>query len=230
MDLSEIKDLEAKIRVLAESALSSGRPYLLSKLGNDLGPDLKILKAQGTTLADFLRSQFEGEYAIVFTGQYQNIQALVRASGDAGNAPGVHLEVVGPPAEKKPSRFHYRFWSAFSVPQQEGVRYLNLDTLIFTDSNFPPDAPTVVVESEYIAPADLVNRDAAILENIKSWSKKHDISLDRFLLQPASRKAAQRDGTSLSILEAMINALDKRQLASTTLTMEVVAELLRKRV
>lgn len=42
---TEVEIIEEKIRSLADAYLAGGRPYLLSKLGKDLGDDLRVLKA-----------------------------------------------------------------------------------------------------------------------------------------------------------------------------------------
>jgi hypothetical protein len=120
-----LAELESKIRTLAENNLVSGRPYLLSRLGKDLGADLNELKIRtGKTLAQFLRTHLGSEFSIVGTGANNSVPALVRGPVGPDTANPIAVEETIP-TKKKP-RYNYRFWAAFSVPLRGGQRFLNL--------------------------------------------------------------------------------------------------------
>jgi hypothetical protein len=108
-----LAELESKIRTLAENNLVSGRPYLLSRLGKDLGADLNELKIRtGKTLAQFLRTHLGSEFSIVGTGANNSVPALVRGPVGPDTANPIAVEETIP-TKKKP-RYNYRFWAAFT--------------------------------------------------------------------------------------------------------------------
>lgn len=226
--LDDLKAAEEKIRALAEAALATGRPYLLSKLGNDLGPELNTIRSVGASLADFIRSRLSHEYDIVLTGQHNNIQALVRA-GEEIRGP------ILPPTQDvgahKPPRFHYRFWAAFSVPLLSGTRYIDMNNFTFVDTDEEPEGNYAIIEAEFIAPAEADKRDALILQNIERWCAKSGFSIEQFHSKPRDKEPLSAKSVSgRSLLEVVIDALDNRQLSGTTLTLDVVAALFRRRL
>lgn len=226
--LDELKAAEEKIRALAEAALATGRPYLLSKLGNDLGPELNTIRSVGASLADFIRSRLSHEYDIAFTGQHANIQALVRAGTEIKDPAITPVDQIG--TQKSP-RFHYRFWAAFSVPLSAGTRYVDMNSFVFSDAEEKPDGNYVVIDPEFIVPAGAERRDALILQNIERWSEKNGFPLEQFYSKPRDRDPfSSKPASGRSLLELVIDALDTKQLGATSLTLDVIAELLRKRL
>jgi len=226
----ELTRIEEKVRSLCEPFLETGRPYLLSRLGADLGPDLRTLKIlSGRSLAEFVQGRFADRYSIVLGGQHQNVQALVRANAKQPEMTQPSLTVHAMLSEEaKGQRYHYKFWAAFSVPLKTPKRYLNLLDFNFEDTQ-PTTGDYAEINSSYIAPEQIENRDEWIKKRIEAWLAEHKFAPERFYAKSASPSLRARPG-EMSVLEAMINALDRRQLASLSLPLDVVAELLRKRM
>lgn len=228
----ELAEIEKKIRGLCDTFLEreNGRPYLLSRLGADLGEDARRLKLlSGRSLARFIAERLSEDYSIVLGGQHHNVQALVRANGSESSPSQV---VVGDHSQpetqiEKGPRYHYRFWAAFSVPLKSEKRFVSLRDFYFTDSE-PSVGEYTEIEEKYIAPEQLENRDEWIRQSVESWIAEHNLPRERFLARADGPTPGRSTGHSL--LEAVIQALDKRQLNSVALPLDVVAELLRKRV
>ncbi|UCI08683.1 hypothetical protein [Mesorhizobium sp. B1-1-8] len=219
----ELERIDSKIRSLAQAFLAGGRPYLLSQLGKDLGDDLKLIKFE-RSLGEYLTKRLSDEYAVILMGQHKNIQALVPNDGKA-----VGIETV-PNAERGP-RYNYRFWAAFSVPLEDGRRWFNLEDFTFKDVAQKPDDTYVEIPADLIAPAEAQERDTLIKANISKWLELQGLSRDRFIAvnKPSDGKEPSA-AAGRTLLEAVIQALDRKQLSSTNLSLDVVADLLRKRV
>lgn len=229
IDDGELAQLDAKIRSLAQAYLATGRPYLLSRLGKDLGDDLKRVKiGYGRSLGEFVSERLADEYAVILMGEHRNIQALVSASGPVfGTAP----ESSEAADEKRAPRYNYRFWAAFSVPLAEGRRWLNLDDFTFIDINEKPEGDFLEIPYSLVAAEKAENRDAVIKSNISKWLESNRLSQDRFIAKgPAVDNRSAPAFGAKTLLEAVVQALDRKQLAATTLSLDVVAELLRRRV
>jgi hypothetical protein len=227
----ELAEIENKIRSLVESNLISGQPYLLSKLGKDLGADLYALKRlTEKTLAPFLKDRFSAEYSIVGTGAHSNVQALVRGSGRVHDAANVNIEQTR--STKNAPRYNYRFWAAFSVPLSRGRRFLNLRDFTFQDSTQEPlSGEYREVEQAFIVQEDAENRDTHIQENIQRWLSEKGLLPEHFFAKPRPSTEKIAHGVrGRSILEAVIEALDRRQLANTSMSLDVIAELLRRNI
>lgn len=220
-ELARIADM---IVALTDARQGERQPYLVSALGIDLGEDLRTLKRlTGKGLNEFIQSQLAGRVTLVRFGTHRNVTAILPGAVEPGKVPA--LETVTQPKK----RFHYRFWAAFSVPLTAEVRVLDPDTLTFDDvaQAAVPDG-ALTISPEAIAPVDAPDRDAAIKANISVWLERHDLPEDRFLAQrrlPRTTTPLARGGTSL--LDAMIATLDRKQLQSTSLSLDVVATLLR---
>jgi hypothetical protein len=224
---AELERIAEKIVALAEARKGDRQPYLVSALGIDLGDDLRILKSLTKKgLNEFIQSRLGDRVTLVRLGAHNNVTAIIGGLVDGADLAKAAAAV----AEPKP-RFHYRFWAAFSVPMQGEVRVLDPDTLTFEDvahDNVPEDALTVDPQS--IAPPDADNRDALIKHNIQTWLEEHSLSEDRFIAAkrlPRAPLAIARTAMGENLLEAMLSALDKRQLQSTSISLDVVQTLLR---
>lgn len=231
-DADELARIELKIRSLCEAFLDTGRPYLLSKLGLDLGEDLPRLKAlSGGSLANFLARRFADQYAIVLGGKFHNVQAAVRVGQENTLAISFEKGEVQEDGDKHGPRYNYRFWAAFSVPIKEGKRFLDLRDFTFRDTSDAPVGDYREIDGSLIPAEDLPNRDAQIRANIESWLTSNEFAPDRFYAQERSRETRSLNTAGgANLLEAVLGALDQRQLARTTLPLDVVADLLRKRV
>lgn len=228
----ELKIIDEKIRSLADAYLASGRPYFLSKLGQDLGDDLRHIKiGLGKSLGAYISERLSGEYSIVITGEHKNVQALIRSSGIVlspllSELPPQNTDIQPPP----PPRYNYRFWAAFSVPLKAGTRWLNMEDFTFKDSGERPAENYEEIDAEYIAPAETPERDKLVLSNIARWLEKMSLPRERFVAQASRMDARTASMKSRSLLELFVDALDRKQLAATTLSLDVVADLLRKRI
>ncbi|MER9755408.1 hypothetical protein NKJ46_18460 [Mesorhizobium sp. M0166] len=223
----ELERLDTKIRSLAQAFLAAGRPYLLSRLGKDLGDDLKLVKfGYGRTLGDYVAERLAAEYSVILMGQHKNVQAIVPNNG---SALGIGQSVT--PEGMRGPRYNYRFWAAFSVPLIEGSRWLNLDDFTFKDVREKPDGNYIEIKSDLVAHEDAEDRDALIKSNISKWLDSEGLSQERFIAKPQvgdGKESAIPIGRTL--LEAVIQALDRKQLSATTLSLDVVADLLRRRL
>jgi hypothetical protein len=235
-DDGTIERIAKRIETLSEAALSVGSSYLLSELGKDLGPDLRTLKLlTKQTLSGFIRDRFSGRFEIVLTGQFNNVQALIRSPGSL-----VSQQPILTVAEKvtfetsvttrSTPRFNYRFWAAFSVPYREGRRFINLSDFIFQDVTSGDDPEGhIEIPRSFIAEPGIEDRDKAIAENISRWIEANHLNRSDFY-QTSFHKENVQGQLKISVLEAVIATLDHRQLSNTSMTLDVIAALLRKRV
>lgn len=234
MSTDTLDSIATRIEKSIEAALGSSSFYYLSRLGLDLGNDLQILKLlTKKSLGDFIRERFAEKYSIVVVGgPFKTTQAVIRnASPDAEQPSIVNIEKQDTSDAKRNPRYHYRFWAAFSVPYQSGRRFLNLRDCTFDnvpDGSQPPEG-YVEIPQELIAPPDRADRDKLILENIHKWLDLNQFEKSDFYAVRA-QKHVVASTTGVTVLEAMIAALDVRQLANNSLTLDVVAALMRKRV
>jgi hypothetical protein len=232
---AELKRIEEKILSFCEAATADGRPYLLSDLGKSLGDDLRRLKILfNGKLADFLRERLPKTLLIAAIGPHSNILSVIPAGPDVETMTGDLAGRNPRPTQATTSaapRFHYKFWAAFSVPPANGRRLLNLATLVFRDTDDEALSSEVEVPRTLIPPADALNRDHLISENISNWLQTNGLQKEKFL---ASTKSEHQTGDYINrgttLLELVISALDHRQLQSISLPLDAVSALLRKRV
>lgn len=117
------------------------------------------------------------------------------------------------------------------MPIQGEVRVLDPNKFTFEDvahADVPADALTIDPQS--IAPPHADNRDVLIKQNIQTWLEAQGLSEDRFMAAnrlPRLPLVATKAAIGDNLLEAMLLALDKRQLQSTSLSLDVVQTLLR---
>jgi hypothetical protein len=221
----EIHRISDRIVQLCEASLAQGKPYLLSQLGVDLGRDVQLLKAlTGKKLAEFIRSDktLNTRYRIAPVENRLGAYAIVKSAAEP-----IETEVSPVQIEPRPEpRYHYRFWAAFSVPSDGKHRFLSLDDFMFKNfsEGITPPTDWIAVEDEFIAPLGVANRDNVIKHNINAWLDRHEVDKARVLQKAKPVKLPDK-----SLLSAVIEALDRRQLQSTSLTLDVVATLLEKK-
>lgn len=224
-------DVEQKARSLSEAALTSGRPYLLSKLGKDLGEDLKIIKSHDLTLVDFIKKYLSG-YDVVLGGRFKNVQSLVRSgdieTGIISDSTSDVQEIAETPKTKM--RFNYKFWAAFSVPLSTGKRYINLDNFTFADDKEPENGRSEEIDPSYVAEDGIPNRDLATIQNIERWLTDKGYQAEQFAAKSSNAPANRTSAEARTVLHTVIDALDKRQLSSVSLPLDVVAALLHRHV
>ncbi|KIQ02212.1 hypothetical protein RU07_12240 [Agrobacterium tumefaciens] len=214
-----------KIDTLAKAELSAGQPYLLSKLGADLGSDIKVIKESGLSLTQFIQEKLSKEYSLIYTGIHRNIQSLIFAESPKD------LTALPSSKETKPKaqRFHYRFWAAFSVPSTDKRRFLNSETFTFLDEVTQPVGPYVEIERDYIAERNIENRDEKINENIIRWITDKGLELDHFLANNYVKSSKANPGVpKQTLLHEFLAVLNDQQLATINLPLQVVAAMLKK--
>ena len=231
VESDDLQVISARIRKLADARLATGVPYLLSQLGKDLGTDVRRLKIlTGKPLAEYVSEIASDEYTIVQTGTHNNVQALVRAVKSSHDAPYEDSGMQTPIVPKEP-RYNHRFWAAFSVPLIMGRRFLNMEDFTFQDASSPPKEGLLEIDHTLICLDGVPDRDNLIKDNIRKWVDQNDLPIEMFFSKsPSKVNAATHPAPGRSVLEAMIATLDKRQMANTTLTLDVVADLLRRRM
>lgn len=223
--VQELDRIGEKIVELAKAHKDEPKPYLVSALGIDLGDDLKALKSlteQG--LNDFIQTRLAGRVTLIPLGRHRNVMAIVFGSVDPSATDALQL------AEPQKKRFQFRFWAAFSVPPRKDVRILDMEDFTFRDvdnGDLPEGA--VIIEHALIAPTEAIDRDELIKANIAKWLATHELTEERFLAPEKLRQAATTPGSQAggSLLEAIIGALDRRQLQTTSISLDVIATLLR---
>lgn len=224
---AELDRIAEKIVTLAKARKGERQPYLVSALGIDLGDDLRTLKSlTNKGLNEFVQSRLNGRVTLVRLGTHNNVTAIID-----GLIEGADLAEAETAVPERQRRFHYRFWAAFSVPMQGEVRVLDPDKFTFEDVaqiDVPADALTI--DSQLIAPTDADNRDLLIKQNIQTWLEAHGLSEDRFMAAkrlPKLALAVAKSAVGDNLLDAILSALDKRQLQSTNLSLDVIQTLMR---
>lgn len=224
-DPEELERVAEKVVELTQAHDYQHGPYLVSKLGIDLGEDLRRLKVlTNRGLREFIQSHLSGRVTLVQTGIHRNISAIIPGSVEPSTIDTLYSH------GKQKKRFQFRFWAAFSVPLEKDVRVINMEDFKFEDvvqAEVPEGG--VTINREFIAPAEAENRDALIKINIARWLAIKELPEERFLVHGNLKQsiAAFAFQESNSLLAAMIEALDHKQLQSTSLPLDVVATLLR---
>ena len=220
--VKELERIAKRIESLVEAGKEQHPQYLVSALGIALGDDLRALKQlTNRGLNDFIQSHLSHRFRLERMGVHGNITAVVDHAVDSATP-----QKLTPSREQSP-RFHPRFWAAFSVPAKGDARILNQDTYSFEDvpsEEAPKDALTIA--KNLIVSAEEDRRDEKIKANIAIWLAQNGLPVDKFQASKRSHSQTFHQQTG-SLLDAIIATLDHRQLQSTTLTLDVVATLLR---
>ena len=220
--VKELERLAKRVESLVDAGREQHPKYLVSALGIALGDDLRVLKQLTSRgLNDFIRSHLSPRFKLEQMGIHGNITAVVDGSVNSATP-----QKLTPSREQSP-RFHPRFWAAFSVPAKGDVRILNKDTYSFED--VPSEEALkgeLTIGRDLIVPADEDRRDEKIKANIAGWLTQNGLDADKFQASKRAHSQTFHQQTG-SLLDAIIATLDHRQLQSTTLTLDVVATLLR---
>ncbi|MGQ3049840.1 MAG: hypothetical protein ACT6Q8_24305 [Niveispirillum sp.] len=217
---SEINRIAEKIITLTKAHKGDPSPYLVSALGIELGSDLKTLKnLTHKGLNDFIQTHLSDRVTLIRLGAHRNVTAVI----DAADNPEGFAQLQGPDREQNP-RFHYRFWAAFSVPPKNEVRILNPDDLTFYDAP-KADVPAgaLTISTDLVVAINAEHRNEKIKASIATWLAETGLPEERFRVGKRNQVLPPKG----SLLEAMITALDHRQLQSTKLSLDVVSVLLR---
>lgn len=224
--LSELETIKSKLAAYIDDELHRRQPVYLSALGVAMQEELSRVKAlTGQTVGVLIEKEFSGRYQIARLGPHKNILALYKL----GQEP---TSVDPTSVEKSPGSkgvlFTRQLWLAFAVPITTPYRYIDLKTLSFSDAeqSVAPDG-WILIDREYLREATDVHDPKLIAQNIVTWCAKNGVDPTLYLLKqkaPASDHIAGR-----SVLEMMLSTLDRRQLQSVSLPLDVVDALLRSR-
>jgi hypothetical protein len=230
---SEVQRLADRVEALCDAGQQSGRPYLISALGIELGEDLARIKTLTKSgLADFLRSRLSEKFELVRFGTHGNVLAVIPVGGSLpppveNSDDGTQLDSQGR------AKFHYRLWAAFSVPPEKACRFLNLNDLTFVDVDSEEEAPadSLAIPLNVIPPGDQPRRDDIIWENVNAWLEENRFPPERFYAsnRRTARIPRSQQPQGGSLLDAVVTALDRRQLQNTQMSLDVVAALLQTR-
>jgi hypothetical protein len=219
----ELERIAKRVESLVDEGKQLHSKYLVSALGIALGEDLKRLKQlTNRGLNDFIESRLSHRFTLERTGIHGNITAVVDRSVDSAT-----LQSPTSSRGRNP-RFHPRFWAAFSVPAKDDhVRILNHDDLTFKDVlSEEASKGELTIPKDLIVSADEDRRDEKIRANIAIWLDQNGLHEDKFQASKRARSQTFNQQTG-SLLEAIVAALDRRQLQSNTLTLDAIATLLR---
>lgn len=239
-DAEELERITHRIEAFCEAAYEPSTaarrpgPYYVSALGIDLGPDLQKLKALTKSgLAEFIASRLAGRYEVARMGVHGNILAVI----PVGSEPPEPREAEPSQTSQKRDKYHYRLWAAFSVPSSGETRWINMNDLTFVDLSRDDEQPADALEIplDMVPPEEMPRRDDAIWDSVTRWLEDNELARERFLA-PAHKPARTVSATSsaalstTSLLESVLQALDRRQLQTTHLPLDVVATLLHTRI
>ena len=118
----ELERISNRIIQLCDDALAQGRPYLVSRLGLDLGRDVQNLKLlTDKKLVEFIRSHeaLKKRYTVAPVEGRQNVLVVVRSKDET---PAIKARTIEVEPRSEP-RYHYRFWAAFAVPSNGQSRF-----------------------------------------------------------------------------------------------------------
>lgn len=230
----ELDALAARIDAISEEALKQDGSLLLSRLGGRLGADLTALRQNGKSLGAFLLERFPDKYSLIKTGIHNNVLMIVDASDSALaaaiSAPDSNSVYAVPKSFQHP-RYNKHFWAAFSVPPTKKYRYVDLNTLLFRESDEDNKSSSEIeVKIELIPAADAEDRDDLINRSITRWIEENKLDHSKFLRPTPISPIHPQVFSGRSVLTALIEVLDKRQLQSTSLSLDVVQTLINKKI
>jgi hypothetical protein len=213
---------------------AESKALLLSQLGQALtkqGFDLK-LDLGGLRLAQFIQEKLRDQLRLLTSPTDSLVKGLVPVSIEVGEEIGsLFAKSATSSSPKNVIRFDKNLWAAFSRPISDGnVRLVSLSpTIAFRD--VPPGTATSA--DEFHVGSDLIvlyqdieedQRVAKIVSNITHWfaSIGRDIDAGR-----AKTRDSRTSGLATgSLLGAMFDALEEKDIARVVLPLDVVAKLL----
>jgi hypothetical protein len=225
---AELTLINSDLRQIIQVELATSPYALLSKVGSELGTEkvtrLKLLSGQ-RSLGRYIADKYKGEWEVK---PIENFGLGITQK--AGQRLG---ERVSPALNQKPAVFRYdrRFWAAFSVPLDSGKRIMDQSDFIFSDIANDDLCPenALIITPDFVAPPDAPNRIDLITSNIERWLEKRNLVREDFAAKRAESKVIMSpELVHRSVLHAVIDSLDKRQLQSQSLSLDVVAALLRQ--
>jgi hypothetical protein len=87
------------------------------------------------------------------------------------------------------------------------------------------------IPDNLIAPVDVAEREAVVARNIEKWFNDVGEAPRRFLHATRSRpEKVNHQFEAVTLLDVLIQSLDAKQLASTTMSLDTISALLKKRI
>jgi hypothetical protein len=218
VDLSEF---DKQIAAFADEKFAKGEPCFISALGIALGDQLRQMRAAtGLGLGEYVREKLSDVYDLIEVKP--NTVALWPKGRPQTEAFQVAASRPSRASTTPTRRFLPWFWQAFAVPNAGRSRFY--DPVSHTVSEAPDEASKEAVE----IPASFIRSDESpfnvkeIQGRIIEWLSENKLDANRFR-EPAG--AAIEREHAVSLLDALIAALDKKQLQSFSLPMDVIATL-----
>jgi hypothetical protein len=224
----EISRIADRITLLVEDGIRQRGYQLLSALGISLGNDFRRIRIQtNLKLREFITRYLGNRYDVRDAPGYGH---GVLAVYKAGTEPA---DVIRSSSSRSSTdahiRFHHRFWAAFAVPLREGQRLIDLHDYTFhdvSDDELPADGFGIITP-DFVPSEEAESRDSLIREQIDRWLGINGWSRERVAAkQPLKAAPAPNVASTKSVLHAIVEALDRRQLQSVTMPLDVVATLL----
>lgn len=200
-------------KVISENFTQDLSHYHLSKLGAALDPDTKNAIDKLGGLKRFLEVNFKN-YKLQAVDAAGLAYAIVRD--------GV---AVVPPTKK--FFFQRKLWNAFAYPDAPQKRFINTRTLevgnaaqdVASDNDVVLEIPDALqVNSKVPGQKD------AIYDHVLTWLKSNNLNPEDFVVS----NAKGRDKIGQTILDLVIQALDKDQAKRLHLSLDIVQSLMRR--
>ncbi|RYG89101.1 MAG: hypothetical protein EON59_02140 [Alphaproteobacteria bacterium] len=228
-DVIQQPDFEAFHSLIAELArphFDRGEPALINQLGIALGEQLRIVKAAtGLSFSDYLGKRLDDVYEVI------DVKANTKGIWPKGRPKdGLVTRMTARLDRPRPTTQRYAptFWQAFADPLKPGMRRF------YVPSTREVREATIAENEEWKEiPASLIREEGEpyavkpIQAHIAEWLKDTAIELDGVVETIAERPARDSGHT---LLDLMIESLDKRQLQSVSLPLDVVATLAARRI
>jgi hypothetical protein len=231
VDEIDEQELWGRISAAVEKALLSKPRVHLSWLGMLFHEDIeKLRRANGQSLKAFLDKNITDMFKFEVSGENRNVYSIVLSSNFSKMELDQDRESISERQYYYSTRFNFRFWAAFSKPFTSDRRFLDTDTIGFTDVKANETIAGIEIKPSFIPATDLQDRDQAITENIFKWLEENQLSKSKFLANNLKGSYGDNRHNKKSLLEAVIDALDSKELASINLNLSVVARLLNSKL
>lgn len=220
---AEVEQIRKQIADFIDSELQSRELLYLSAVGAAMREPLgRFKQLTGQTLGQIVENDLADSYQVARLGAHKNVLALCRIGQDP-----LKLQATRP--DRAPVlRYNRNLWLAFAVPLTANYRHIDMNALKFQDSDdaTPPEGH-LAIDREYLRGDDDPHEPSEIVRRIGTWLAKNSFDPSRYLEKPSSLNQQRVQGRS--VLEDMISVLDRRQLQSVSLPLDVVDSLLRHR-
>lgn len=220
---ADLTAINERIVELVEAKVSKGQPALINQLGISLGSQLGILKAAtGKNLLEYVQQNFRDRYQVILVKENtQGLWPIGQAYEQAVRA------FASKPARSAPRRFVSSFWNAFIEPLTSARRFYSLVEARFVDGDAPPSPDWLEISADLIYKAGDDRNVRDVHRHISDWFDRTGENPDHYLIEvPVEPKGE----TGRSVLDLLVTSLTPKQLQSVTMSLDVVAELARRRV